>query len=204
MAGSVQQEASKPRLYSWLPMHPSRRFGHNSPADYFLENEDPQFTEEVKPVKRAGAIHPFADPNEEEVPFLTCTPEKILYYEVLKRACWDLEPHIDCIWRRCAMLWFRLGLEGREQPEALVSFLDCVEVLELGEKEIQYLRVKYHEAEKIPDKEEAEYQLQKERQSYRIATRALLARERMSQCSEDQSIQRERGYLGCGSTRRTA
>lgn len=170
----------------WVLKHPSVALGVCSAEHYFLQDSDPQFTEDY--MKGTGTIHQFTDPNEVEIPFITCQPEKILYYEILKRACWDLHYDIDPMWRRSALLWFRLGLEGKEQEEAVVSFLQCVEILELGETEIEYLRVKYHEAEKVPCKEEEEYKLQKERQPYRIATSALLARERLPECSSEPAV----------------
>lgn len=158
-----------------------------SDQHYFLEDEVPPITKESMK-KGIEHTHRFTETEDVDVPFINCPPEKILYYEILKRACWDLKPEVPHMWRRTAFAWFKHGLEGREHPEATVSLLECIEILGLGENELDYLRVKFYEAQRFPCQEAEGDQLQKEREPYRIASRSFLARKRLPKCPEISAV----------------
>lgn len=96
------------------------------------------------------------DTDVDCTPFAT-QPEKVLYYEVLKRACWDLRPEVSESIRSCAISWFSAGFRRVRESGVPICFLDCVEVLELGSNEIAYLKQAVHAAkEKLNKSQESQ------------------------------------------------
>lgn len=140
------------------------------------------------------STHLFSEPEDTYVP-IPCPPERLLMLAIVERATRDLETHVERYYRKTAIKWFRDGFKGKNiSREGYISFVQCLEVLEFNQKELDFLKNKVHEAEQFEltirgevsiqkiFKAKNPYKFKKERKSYRASTRALLARERLLEC----------------------
>lgn len=148
------------------------------------------FLTDNQPINTPMGFHYFEDPETDPISFHT-QPEKLLMLAILERATRDLESHIERYYRKNAITWFRLGLQGDKYTDDVsFSFLQCVEALDLGLKEIQYLEQKVKDAEEFEETIKGSrihkiftgknpYKFKKERKPYRASTRALATKARM-------------------------
>lgn len=162
---------------------------------FFLESEKPITGLPMTSLK-------YNDVDLAPIPFAS-QPERVLYYEVLKRAVWDLETHIDMKTRSEVIEWFITGFEGLKDRHFIVSFAECIEVLDLGANEIEHLKRKVYAAEehlieekiREPIKECRRKVQDSERQKGRITTSPLPSREWLPKCEEIPTVRRLFGNL---------
>lgn len=126
-------------------------FGFSAPGSrpypVLGETEIADYTHNFLPVTAMVSSYPYSGASDSyhSRPFIT-HPEKILFLEVLKRAREDLRQHIEREFRISAIYWFECGFQNKKLPDVAISFLDCVEVLDLGINEIVNLKKLVEEA----------------------------------------------------------